>query len=326
MNVSVSHAFGYGIAAIGLFWYKQSEISTKYILVLFVALNVFTTITIFPIQTDPIHAIQQSIKSSALGSFLDNETIFNVTISNEKKFDNIAMTHDQCQTSFPRLYQEADRSWNYYKKRGISKTDLDALSKEQNLRVVIQDNKVYIKAFENGINTRTKSVAAAIHEVVMMSPEPIPDSEFVLNTDDRGTDKPGMWALARLEKDETIWLYPDFGFYSWPEVGVDSYDTVRVEALEVEKSIHLSGGEKKKIDKLLWRGAAMTDLRKKLLTMKDQPWADFQEIDWDCIEKHETSGNCKDHSDLKSIPEHCNYKFLMQTEGWSYSGRMNVGQ
>ncbi|KAJ3110394.1 hypothetical protein HK100_003053, partial [Physocladia obscura] len=247
----------------------------------------------------------------------DKETGFKGKMS---RFDNIAMSHDSCRNSFPKLYYEVDRSWKFYKKRGISKSDLDALANEQNLRIVIKKNKLYIKAFENGFHTRTKAVAAAIHEAIMMSPEPIPDCEFVITTEDKGTGRPGLWALTRHNTDEMTWLYPDFGFFAWPEVGVDSYEGIREKAFEVETEIHSK--KKKKIEKLLWRGAALTDSRKILLSMKDQEWADFQELNWRCIEQHNFDEHCKNHVDVKSIPDHCNYKFLMQTEGMTYSGRM----
>ncbi len=75
-----------------------------------------------------------------------------------------------------------------------------------------------------------------------------------------------------------------------------------------------------KVNKLLWRGAIMgLKLREKLLEVtRDQPWADVKALDW----KDKDSMT----HDLKSMPEHCQYKYLAHTEGNSYSGRLKYLQ
>jgi hypothetical protein len=76
----------------------------------------------------------------------------------------------------------------------------------------------------------------------------------------------------------------------------------------------------KKLPKLLWRGATMgLELREKFLEVTtDKPWADVKALNW--RDKDSMANN------LKSMPEHCQYKYLAHTEGNSYSGRLKYLQ
>ncbi len=76
----------------------------------------------------------------------------------------------------------------------------------------------------------------------------------------------------------------------------------------------------KKVRKILWRGATMgLELRERFIEVtKDKPWADVKALDW---HNKESMSN-----DLKSMPEHCQYKYLAHTEGNSYSGRLKYLQ
>lgn len=75
-----------------------------------------------------------------------------------------------------------------------------------------------------------------------------------------------------------------------------------------------------KIHKLLWRGATMgLALREQFIQItSDKPWADVKALDW-----HNTESMTHD---LKSMPEHCQYRYLAHTEGNSYSGRLKYLQ
>lgn len=107
---------------------------------------------------------------------------------------------------------------------------------------------------------------------------------------------------------------PDFGYWSWPETKVGSMREVQMKAADRESNFE------NKISKLLWRGATMgLPLREKLIEVtKDKSWADIVALDWRNKESMRT--------DLKSMSEHCGYKFLAHTEGNSYSGRLKYLQ
>lgn len=61
------------------------------------------------------------------------------------------------------------------------------------------------------------------------------------------------------------------------------------------------------------------ELREKFLeATTGKPWADVKALDW---KDKDSMAN-----DLKSMPEHCQYKYLAHTEGNSYSGRLKYLQ
>ena len=93
---------------------------------------------------------------------------------------------------------------------------------------------------------------------------------------------------------------------------------VQSRAIWIEDAGHFSW--QNKIPKLVWRGATMgLRLRDQLLEVSaGKSWADVVALDW---HNKESITN-----DLKSMPEHCQYKYLAHTEGNSYSGRLKYLQ
>jgi hypothetical protein len=171
--------------------------------------------------------------------------------------------------------------------------------------------------------SRGLATLLAINRAITTSPEPLPNIEFTFSVDDWLPPAP-QWALARKASDAQTWLMPDFGFWSWPETKVGSYGEVQEKALEMETLATNPSGKiwswPDKVPKLLWRGATMgLELREKLLEVsKGREWADVKTLDW-----HNKESTDKD---LKSMAEHCQYKFLVNTAGNSYSGRLKYIQ
>lgn len=152
----------------------------------------------------------------------------------------------------------------------------------------------------------------------MTSPTALPNIEFAFNTDDIIFDAVPLWAYARRAEHSHIWLMPDFGFWSWPETKVGTMREVQMKATSEETVTKNTW--RNKLPKLLWRGATMgLPLRDRLIEItKNQTWADVVALDWHNKESMK--------NDLKSMPEHCDYKYLMHTEGNSYSGRLKYLQ
>ena len=144
-----------------------------------------------------------------------------------------------------------------------------------------------------------------------------------MSTDDKLPPLP-IWSFAREKDDLITWLMPDFGFWSWPETKVGSYGEVQRKAVAMEQTEDNPSSKawpfEAKEDKLLWRGATMgLELREKFIAItKDKPWADVRALEWRNPESMQ--------SDLKSMDEHCQYKYLAHTEGNSYSGRLKYLQ
>ena len=116
-----------------------------------------------------------------------------------------------------------------------------------------------------------------------------------------------IWALSRTADQEEIWLMPDFGYWSWPLNLVGGYEQIRQEIADTELQFHA----KKK--QALWRGAVKTnEYREDLLRVtKDKEWADIKAIEWSGAADPTVSDGTKP----LSMPEHCQYQFLVHTEG-----------
>ncbi|QDS73422.1 hypothetical protein FKW77_008427 [Venturia effusa] len=104
---------------------------------------------------------------------------------------------------------------------------------------------------------------------------------------------------------------PDYGFWSWPEPHIGNLDEVKekVETLERGLSWEL------KISKAVWRGSVHwnSGLRGQLVeTARGKAWSDVQQLDW--------------KNNALTMEEFCKYKYLIYTEGVTYSGRLRYFQ
>ena len=189
--------------------------------------------------------------------------------------------------------------------------------------LLLTRTKLYVNATEGGIYSRHLAVLHALHRALVTSPHPLPNIEFTFSSDDKLPPQ-AQWAFAKKPSDRQTWLMPDFGFWSWPETKVGSYMEVQRKAIEMEGAPENPTGKvwrwEDKIPKVLWRGAIMgLKLREQLVkTAKGKDWSDVKALDW-----HDEASTS---NDLKSMAEHCQYKYLAHTEGNSYSGRLKYLQ
>ncbi|KAK5192133.1 hypothetical protein LTR92_008080 [Exophiala xenobiotica] len=243
---------------------------------------------------------------------------FNGRWKYERDAENLMLNSHQCEQAFPGLFQEVERPVNGRKHSPITLEELDS-NPQQNgyVRAMIYDQQLYVIATAGGIYSRELATLHALHRAILSSPEPLPNIEFAFNTDDR-IPSVAIWGYARRTEDTNIWLIPDFGHWSWPETKVGSLREVQMKAALTEQIDGWSWS--RKIPKILWRGATMgLELRERLLNVTaDQPWADVKALTW---RDKDSMAN-----DLKSMPEHCQYKYLAHTEGNSYSGRLKYLQ
>lgn len=99
----------------------------------------------------------------------------------------------------------------------------------------------------------------------------------------------------------------DFGYWSWPLDLVGSYEQIRREI----KDIEIPFRDKRK--QVLWRGAVKTNTQREELmrVVEGKDWADVKDIGW----KGSTEVKAGDVGEAMSIPDHCLYQFVLQTEG-----------
>ena len=103
---------------------------------------------------------------------------------------------------------------------------------------------------------------------------------------------------------------PDFGYWSWPLGVMGEYTQIRSEIQQIEPSWE------KKQKKAVWRGATATNpLRDRLVEVSQgKKWSDIKAITW----KNDQPVVGDGKEDPMSIPEHCNYRYVVHTEGEPY--------
>ena len=111
-------------------------------------------------------------------------------------------------------------------------------------------------------------------------------------------------------------LIPDFNFDRWVEVGLNDYEEVCREMIQRAKDSPI-------IDKLFWIGNSETHPTRDQFCRLVEGDARIDAINicsWNKTKysKQLTTGNGK----YVSIPDHCNYKYLIDLQGAGYSGRV----
>ena len=232
---------------------------------------------------------------------------------------NLSLNQQQCQASFPGLFQEIHRGLNYWKAHGgVSAEDLDDTPLENGMaRAMIYNGELYILATKTqGEANRRKIVAtlSSISRALSASPDRavMPNIEFVLSVEDRIDDVNGVghpiWAFSRKASEESVWLMPDFGFWAWGHwsnnIGPFGQAVDRVKT--TEDGLTFSDKERK----LVWRGklSFAPKLRRALLdTARNKPWGDVKELVW----------NRK--TNFLTMEDHCRYMFIAYVEGSHFS-------
>ncbi|KKA20139.1 DUF821 domain protein [Rasamsonia emersonii CBS 393.64] len=236
--------------------------------------------------------------------------------------DNYGLSDEQCQIAFPKLFVEIDKSvaLRAGANKPITWKELNSRKVGDGLvRAIVDRGELYIVDFGDMpyTFTRAKATLHSLHRALIAVPNrhELPSVEFIFSTEDFvvDTDKGPIWAYSKRDEDDAVWLMPDFGFWSWPEVKVGPYRDIRRRIAAVDDG--LAFRDKKK--QLLWRGSLATapELRGNLLAnTRGKPWASIRVLDW-------SQSDDNDKSNVLPMEEHCRYMFLAHTEGRSFSGR-----
>ncbi|UZJ51486.1 hypothetical protein CBS101457_000806 [Exobasidium rhododendri] len=229
--------------------------------------------------------------------------------------DDLTMTEDECDAFFPDLYKEIDRSQTYFtEKQKFDKEYLEYSCDDgiwTHARVVVYNNRVYLKYYQQSDFSRSQAALALLHLAVSTSKERLPNVEFCMGMMDWGSR--GKFSLDRSPDLEDVWLMPDYGWWSWPE-HVGSYQEIRERTAKVENEVGWEG----KVNKLFWRGSmrvGTADREALMGSAKGYDWSDVLGIDWSSPESHPVA-----------MEDHCKWKFHGFPEGNTYSGRLRYLQ
>lgn len=238
------------------------------------------------------------------------------TYDHHRDAHNLSLSKDQCNAFFPGLYEDIHRGVEYWTKRtGITNRDLNTTPLKNGMaRARIHNGELYVIATRaKGEDHRRKIVAtlSAMYRVLSATPNrsAIPNTEFIFSIEDRVDDVNAnghpVWVYSRKTTEESVWLIPDFGFWSWGHLSNDigPYYTQAVDkvlATESGSPFH----EKEK--KLVWRGklSFAPKLRRALLdTARSKKWGDVKELNW------------SKKANFLSMEDHCRFMFIAHVEG-----------
>lgn len=224
--------------------------------------------------------------------------------------DNLFFNAAECAGKFPGLSTEIDVA----RARGDIGEAPFRDGDKGFVRARIYDGKLYVVAKGDDVWHRQSAILHQIHRALLTAPAPkeIPNIEFQFLVNDHPA--PNTWSLAWSGNDGEVhdtWIMPDFGFWSWPEPHIGSYAEAREKIDEVDRA--LTWEDKSSL--AIWRGTVHWngELRGKLLEVaRGKSWSDVAELDW--------------KTNALKIEEFCKYKFLIYTEGVTYSGRLRYFQ
>ena len=172
-----------------------------------------------------------------------------------------------------------------------------------------------------------------LHRALSTSPTPLPNTLFTLNFQDEpfGT----AWSYSRhadpqfrsRDANARTFLMPHFSFWAWPLPFIGSMARAAQAITDLEATY--TGKWRTKIPKAVWRGTMWFNsvhsprLRQNLvLAARGQAWADVEPLAWTAGE----GGSGKNASNALPIEGFCKYKYVVHTEGISYSGRFQFLQ
>ncbi|KAF2119111.1 glycosyl transferase family 90-domain-containing protein [Lophiotrema nucula] len=235
-------------------------------------------------------------------------------------FERLDLDEKECRANFPSLARDVGDSVA----RGKFVFEKNSLDYQGLVQGRIKNGSMYVltTAPDNvpqALHQRT-AILHQLHRALITSPSPLPDTRFAFVVND--SPKNNSWAFAKPNKPSSYntWLMPHFGFWSWPSANLGTMDDTLSRIDEIESATEWSG----KIDKVVWRGTPWFNpvghprLRQDLVRVaQGQEWAD--------VEKFEVGIGGETHNALK-IKDFCKYKYVMYTEGVTYSGRLPYHQ
>lgn len=239
-----------------------------------------------------------------------------------------------CEQEFPLLYPQLHdlrRHWS----SGISLSDVDRLeaaAKSQDrwgwARVLVRDGRLWIRTLFPSPDTRLAALLSQLNDAVLSSPEPLPPLDLVISSGDKdgfpGAESGPSWVLTKLINNSQAkgnFLAPDFGFKGWPEAQAPTYP----EVVALQKQVEQQYPWDRKDDRAFWRGFPnMYPIRKDLMdrTRPSSHLSPTSSDAWSDVFATTFGGETgPEFRPLVKLQDHCQRKYLIHSEGNSYSGR-----
>lgn len=252
--------------------------------------------------------------------------------------NNLSLTASQCEAAFPNL------TWSI--EDVVSQGPFTLTPKAAPVLGRIKSGQLHILKSQRKnelsgemLNSRTASLHQ-IHRAMLTAPpsEPVPDTVFALNFQDQpfGT----AWAYSRQADPKSrpgfddgnanarTFLMPHFSFWAWKLPFIGSMGRAASAIAHIETRLHPTFASK--IPKAVWRGTTWFNsvhnprLRANLLAAATgKPWADVEALAWDGGKDDKGERTA---SNSLPIEDFCRYRYILHTEGVTYSGRFQFLQ
>ncbi|KAK0387270.1 hypothetical protein NLU13_5583 [Sarocladium strictum] len=199
------------------------------------------------------------------------------------------------------------------------------------LQARIENNQLFIlrsphkNDLSQAMRHRQLSTLHQLHRSLLTSPCPLPNTTLSLSAHDVSSASTIAFARPLVSpSDKRILPMPHFSFWSWPLPFIGSIPSAARRIAEIEEA---SGGFGNKDGKAVWRGTSWFNNgagasprgRQDLLRIaKGKSWADVEALQWEV--------NSEDASNALRIEDFCKRKYIIHTEGFGYSGRLQFHQ
>ncbi|KAK1593299.1 uncharacterized protein LY79DRAFT_514609 [Colletotrichum navitas] len=239
-------------------------------------------------------------------------------------FNSLRLTEEQCRVTFPGLTKEIDMAVS----DGDFQLGLNDIS--VSLLGQIKDNKILILQAPRPVDMsdqwleRQNAALQQLNRALLTSPTLLPDTFFNLHVQD--TPASLSWSHSRPAMSPSprhIFTMPHFSFWAWNQPFIRSIPHAAAAITDIEASLPFDMKDRRAV----WRGTAWFNngasanprSRQELLRItKDASWADVQALEW--VDSGENATNAL------MIEDFCRHKYIIHTEGVSYSGRLQFHQ
>ncbi|GKT90964.1 DUF821 domain-containing protein [Colletotrichum tofieldiae] len=265
-------------------------------------------------------------------------------------FNNLHLTEEECQVTFPGLTKEIDAAVSEGEfQLGLSDTSVSLLGQVKDNRILILQAPRRVDMSDQWLEVggtpsswsnknieqmRMETTAymyqrqnAALHQLnraLITSSAPLPDTFFNLYIQDTPVSR--SWSHSRpviSPSPKHIFAIPHFSFWAWNQPFIRSIPHAATAITDIEASLPFDMKDRRAV----WRGttwfnngaSANPRSRQELLRItNDAKWADVQALEW--------VNNGENATNALMIEDFCRHKYIIHTEGVSYSGRLQFHQ
>jgi hypothetical protein len=176
-------------------------------------------------------------------------------------------------------------------------------------------------------DSRVPGTLQFLTEVLPYLPRPNnPITLEIYTTDDEPSPQPNpaqpylTFASSRPQRYHNTRLIPDFIFHAWPECGIKHYT-------QTTQKIAQEGSKPYTDERLFWVGNPDSHQTRRTL-VEDIAARDPRILARPLVWQRETSPYVMHGVPLgqqyTSLPDHTHYKYLLDVQGWGYSGRLKL--